>query len=116
MRHFDPPQRFRQAEQRALGGLLDKRLSQISNRRASTAEVDQVVQTYRSGFAGWNVAHFESNCRNEFKDARSYSWFKTVLQGAGLHAKFMALPAPRECRPDHMKALLAAPSVSRLQA
>ena len=99
-----------------MGGLLDKRLSQISNRRASTAEVDQVVQTYRSGFAGWNVAHFESNCRNEFKDARSYSWFKTVLQGAGLHAKFMALPAPRECRPDHMKALLAAPSVSRLQA
>jgi hypothetical protein len=43
-----------------LEGLLDKRLSQISQRRASTAEVDRVVQTYRSGFAGWNVAHFHS--------------------------------------------------------
>lgn len=67
-----------------LEGLLDKRLSQISKRRASTAEVDRVVQTYRSGFAGWNVAHFHSKYRTEFKGARSYSWVKTVLQGAGL--------------------------------
>jgi hypothetical protein len=70
-----------------LEGLLDKRLSQISKRRASTAEVDQVVQTYRSGFAGWNVAHFHSKYRSEFKGARSYSWVKTVLQGAGLAKK-----------------------------
>ena len=67
-----------------LEGLLDKRLSQISKRRASTAEVDRVVQTYRSGFAGWNVAHFHSKYRTEFKGARSYSWVKTVVQGAGL--------------------------------
>ena len=31
-----------------LEGLLDKRLSQISKRRASVAEVDRVVQTYKS--------------------------------------------------------------------
>lgn len=73
-----------------LDGLLDKRLSQISKRRASSAEVDQVVQTYRSGFAGWNVAHFHSKYRAELKGARSYSWVKTVLQGAGL-----ATPAKR---------------------
>jgi Winged helix-turn helix len=66
-----------------LEGLLDKRLSRISKRRASTAEVDQVVQTYKSGFAGWNVAHFHSKYRAEFKGTRSYSWVKTVLQGAG---------------------------------
>jgi hypothetical protein len=66
-----------------LEGLLDKRLSQISKRRASTAEVDRVVQTYKSGFAGWNVAHFHSKYRAEFKGSRSYSWVKTVLQGAG---------------------------------
>ena len=35
-----------------LEGLLDKRLSQVSKRRASVAEVDRVVQTYKSGFAG----------------------------------------------------------------
>ena len=62
---------------------IDKRLSQISKRRASTAEVDQVVQTCKSGFAGWNVAHFHSKYRAEFKGTRSYSSVKTVLQGAG---------------------------------
>ena len=67
-----------------LDGLLDKRLSQISKRRASGAEVDKVVQTYRSGFAGWNVAHFHSKYRSEMQGTRSYSWLKTVLQGAGL--------------------------------
>jgi transposase len=67
-----------------LEGLLDKRLSQVSKRRAGAAEIDHVVQTYKSGFAGWNVAHFHSKYRAEFKGARSYSWVKTVLQGAGL--------------------------------
>ena len=70
-----------------LEGLLDKRLSQISKRRANPAEVEQVVQTYKSGFAGWNVAHFHSKYRSEFKGARSYSWVKSVLQGAGLARK-----------------------------
>ena len=67
-----------------LEGLLDKRLSQISKRRASAAEVDRVVQTYKSGFAGWNLAHFHSKYRSECGGTRSYSWLKTVLQGAGL--------------------------------
>ena len=66
-----------------LEGLLDKRLSQISKRRASGAEVDHVVQLYKSGFAGWNVAHFYSKYKAELSGARSYSWLKSVLQGAG---------------------------------
>ena len=67
-----------------LDGLLDKRLSQISRRRASGVEVDQVVQLYKSGFAGWNVAHFHSKYKAEFAGSRSYSWLKSVLQGAGV--------------------------------
>ena len=67
-----------------LDGLLDKRLSQISKRRASGAEVDRVVQLYKSGFAGWNVAHFHTKYKAEFAGTRSYSWLKTVLQGAGM--------------------------------
>jgi hypothetical protein len=67
-----------------MDGLLDKRLSQISRRRASGAEVDHVVQLYKSGFAGWNVAHFHSKYKAEFKGLRSYSWLKTVLQDAGV--------------------------------
>jgi Winged helix-turn helix len=67
-----------------LEGLLDKRLSQISKRRASGAEIDHVVQLYKSGFAGWNLAHFHSKYKAEFKGTRSYSWIKSVLQGAGV--------------------------------
>ena len=67
-----------------LEGLLDKRLSQISKRRASAAEVERVVQSYRDGFAGWNVAHFHSKYRAEGQGTRSYTWVKSVLQGAGL--------------------------------
>ena len=67
-----------------LEGLLDKRLSQISKRRASGAEVDQAVHLYKSSFAGWNVAHFHSKYKSEFAGWRSYSWLKSVLQGAGV--------------------------------
>ena len=67
-----------------MDGLLDRRLSQISKRRASSAEVDHVVRLYKSGFAGWNLAHFHSKYKAEFKGQRSYSWLKTVLQGAGV--------------------------------
>ena len=70
-----------------LEGLLDKRLSQVSKRRAGQLEVDRVVQTYKSGFADWNVAHFHSKYRSELQGTRSYSWVKTVLQGAGLAKK-----------------------------
>ena len=56
-----------------LAGLLDRRLSQVSKRRASAAEVDQAVALYKSGFAGWNVAHFHSKYRAEAAGSRSYS-------------------------------------------
>ena len=56
-----------------LEGLMDKRLSQISERRASGAEVDHVVQFYKSSFAGWNVAHFHSKYKAELSWARSLS-------------------------------------------
>ena len=67
-----------------LEGLLDKRLSQISKRRASIVEVDRVVSLYRTGFKGWNLSHFHSTYKAEFKGLRSYTWLKSVLQAAGL--------------------------------
>ena len=69
-----------------LEGLLDKRLSQISERRASGAEVDHVVQFYKSSFAGWNVAHFHSKYKAELSWARSLSWLKSGRHGASWHA------------------------------
>lgn len=61
--------------------LLDKRLSQISKRRASGAEVDQ---RYKSRFAGWNVAHVHTKYKSEFAGWGRYGWLKNVLQGAGV--------------------------------
>ena len=71
-------------ESDGLQGLLDKRLSQVSKRRAGAGEVEQAVQLYKSGFAGWNVAHFHSKYKAQFAGTRSYSWLKSVLQGAGV--------------------------------
>ena len=65
-----------------LEGLLDRRLRRVSKRRAGGAEVDRVVALYKSSFAGWSVAHSKYKC--EFAGARSYSWLKSVLQGAGV--------------------------------
>ena len=74
-----------------LDGLLDKRLSQISKRRASTSEVDQVVQTYKSGFAGWNVAHFHNKYRSEFKGTRCASMRREGMR-VSFHSDFMMAP------------------------
>ena len=71
-------------ESDGLQGLLDKRLSQVSKRRAGAGEAEQAVQLYKSGFAGWNVAHFHSKYKAQFAGTRSYSWLKSVLQGAGV--------------------------------
>lgn len=70
-------------EQDGLEGLLDKRLSQVSKRRASAEEVEQVVQHYKSEFMGWNVAHYYGRYRRDLKGDRSYNWLRGVLHAAG---------------------------------
>jgi hypothetical protein len=39
---------------------VDRRLGQISQRRAPVDEVMQVADSYRARYAGWNVRHFHS--------------------------------------------------------
>ena len=70
-----------------LDGLLDKRLSQISHRRAPVDEVIQVQRLYRDRYQGWNVKHFYSFYRRSHGGGRSYSWVKNKLQEAGLVKK-----------------------------
>jgi hypothetical protein len=78
---------FRRYAQRyesgGLEALVDKRLSQLSHRRAPVDEVMQVVDLYRARYAGWNVRHFHSWYMREHTGTRSYSWVKNTLQGAG---------------------------------
>lgn len=64
-------------------GLIDRRLSQLSNRRAPADEVLALTESYRQRHCGWNVRHFHSWYRKD-GGARSYTWVKKRLQEAGL--------------------------------
>ena len=46
-------------EDEGLHGLIDKRLEQVSHRRASVGEVMALVERYRRRHAGWNVKPFQ---------------------------------------------------------
>jgi hypothetical protein len=64
-------------------GLMDKRISQASHRRAPLDEVMAVQEKYREGYGGWNVRHFHSFYQRE-GGRRSYTWVKSRLQEAQL--------------------------------
>jgi transposase len=70
-----------------LDGLLDKRLTQVSHRRAPVGEVMRVRRLYQDRYQGWNVKHFYSFYRRNHGGFRSYSWVKNELQQAGLVRK-----------------------------
>lgn len=46
--------------QGGLDGLLDKRLTQASARKAPVDEAMALVERYQSQHKGWNVTHFHS--------------------------------------------------------
>lgn len=70
-----------------LDGLIDRRLSQVSHRRAPVDEVMALQQLYAHRYGGWNVKHFYSHWRREHGGLRSYTWVKTTLQVIGLVPK-----------------------------
>jgi transposase len=73
-------------EEAGLEGLIDKRLEQVSHRRAPVHEVMALTERYRYRHSGWNVKHFYSWYRRE-GSSRRYPWVKRRLQEAGLVAK-----------------------------
>ena len=68
-------------------GLLDKRISQASHRRAPVDEVINLRDLYRKQYSGWNVKHFYGFYQREHGGKRSYTWVKNKLQEARLVAK-----------------------------
>ncbi|WP_411726930.1 helix-turn-helix domain-containing protein [Methyloglobulus sp.] len=56
-------------EDQGLDGLVDKRLSQVSHRRAPVDGVVRLVGCYRKRHEGWNAKHF-------------YAWHKRDGAGA----------------------------------
>jgi len=79
-------------EQDGLEGLIDRRLEQVSHRRAPVDEVMAVQERYRSRYHGWNVKHFYAWYRRE-GGTRSYSWVKSRLQVGARQAP----QTPRTC-------------------
>lgn len=74
-------------EDAGLDGLIDKRLAQVSARRAPVDEVLRLEALYRERYDGWNVKHFYSFYRRRHEGTRSYSWVKQTLQARGMVAK-----------------------------
>ena len=69
-------------EDEGLDGLIDKRLSQVSHRKAPVDEVLRLVDRYRNRHRGWNVKHYYAWYQRD-GGQRSYSWVKNKLQAAG---------------------------------
>lgn len=68
-------------EENGLEGLADKRLTQISHRRAPVDEVIALVDLYHGRHQGWNASHFHDWYIKQ-GGTRSYTWVKTQLQQA----------------------------------
>lgn len=80
-----------------LDGLLDKRLTQASSRKAPVDEVMAMVDRYNSRFNGWTGKHFHSWYQRE-GGTRSYSWVKNKLQEHGCLKKAPKRGAHRKRR------------------
>jgi transcriptional regulator with XRE-family HTH domain len=74
-------------EDNGMEGLADKRLEQISHRRAPVDEVMALSDLYSNRFRGFNVKHFYSWYRRDYQGSRSYTWVKNTLQQKGLVPK-----------------------------
>lgn len=64
-----------------LDALFDKRLTQVSAKKAPVDEVTALVDRYKSQHSGWNVRHFHSWYQRQ-GGKRSYTWVKNQLQSA----------------------------------
>ncbi|MEX2517371.1 MAG: ISNCY family transposase [Gammaproteobacteria bacterium] len=74
-------------EEDGLQGLMDKRMEQVSHRRAPVDEVLRLESLYRDRYRDWNVKHFYERYQEEHRGSRSYTWVKKKLQASGLVTK-----------------------------
>jgi len=84
-------------EAEGLEGLIDRRLEQVSSRRAPVDEVMALTEQYRSRHADWNVKHFHSWYQRS-GGKRGYTWVKKRLQEALLVPKAEKRGAHRKRR------------------
>jgi hypothetical protein len=86
-------------EDQGMEGLVDKRLGQISHRRAPVDEIIALADIYNNRYWGFTVKHFYSWYRRKHKGLRSYTWVKNTLQSKGLVPKGNRKGKHRKQRP-----------------
>lgn len=79
--------------------MFDKRRGQPSPKRVPFATVEKVLALYRDKYFDLNVRHFHEKLREQHEIDLSYTWVKSVLQGAGLVARQRQRGAHRKRRP-----------------
>lgn len=65
-------------------GLKDRRVGQVSRRRAGDAEIAEVTRLYRDRYRGFNVRHFHEFAKRDHALQWSYTWTRLTLLRAGL--------------------------------
>lgn len=65
-------------EEAGVEGLIDRRLSQVSHRRAPVDEVMALCDQYRPRHTGWSAKHFFAWYRRD-GGSRSYTWVRSRL-------------------------------------
>jgi hypothetical protein len=78
-------------------GLIDRRLEQVSHRKAPVDEVMALTASYRSRHLGWSAKHFYAWYRKD-GGTRSYTWVKSRLQEEALVPKARARGVHRKRR------------------
>jgi hypothetical protein len=86
-------------EEQGMEGLADRRIGQISHRRAPVDEIIGLADIYNNRYRGFTVKHFYSWYRRAHKGLRSYTWVKNTLQSKGLVPKGTKKGTHRKQRP-----------------
>jgi hypothetical protein len=79
--------------------MFDRRRGQPSPKRVPFATVEKVLALYRDKYFDLNVRHFHEKLREQHQIDLSYTWVKSVLQGAGLVARARKRGVHRKRRP-----------------
>ena len=79
--------------------MFDRRRGEPSPKRVPFATVERVLALYRDQYFDLNVRHFHEKLREQHQIHLSYTWVKSVLQGAGLVARQRQRGVHRKRRP-----------------
>jgi transposase len=86
-------------EQFGYESFFDRRRNRPSPKRVPFAQVEKVLALYREKYFDLNMRHFHEKLREQHEIDLSYTWVKTVLQGAGLVARQRQRGVHRKRRP-----------------